>query len=163
MTAARVSHRQHLLGQHPGARRLLAQLKKTARCRAVDNPTILDDHGNLVRSLQHGDVRRRIAVPNDDVGKLPGAITPISPSRPMSRALRPVLATIASIGVMPTSLTNNSASLPCHLPWAKAEALPLSLPLRIAIPRARALRIIWKFASSCLRSRSRTRSPKPLA
>src|SRR6516162_882743 len=33
------------------------------------NPTILDDHGNLVRSLQHGDVRSRISVPNDDVGE----------------------------------------------------------------------------------------------
>src|SRR6516164_158286 len=66
---ARVGHRHDLLGQHPGARRLLAQLNKTACCRAVDNPTILDDHGNLVRSLQHGDVRSRIAVPNDDVSK----------------------------------------------------------------------------------------------
>src|SRR5262249_43057309 len=44
---------------------------------------------------------------------LPGAITPTSPSRPMSQALRLVLATIASIGGMPTSLANNSASLPC--------------------------------------------------
>ena len=89
----------------------------------------------------------------------PDAITPISPSRPMSQALPLVFASIASIGVMPTSLTNSSASLPCHLPWGNAEALPLSLPLRIAIPRARALRIIWKLRSNCLRSRSRIRSP----
>jgi hypothetical protein len=37
--------------------------------------------------------------------RLPGAMTPTSPSRFMSHALALVLATIASIGVMPTSLT----------------------------------------------------------
>jgi hypothetical protein len=43
---------------------------------------------------------------------------------------------------MPTSLTNNSASLPCQRPWLKAEALPVSLPLIIEMPRSRALRSI---------------------
>jgi hypothetical protein len=44
---------------------------------------------------------------------------------PHSSALRLILATIASIGGMPTSLTNNSASLPCQRPCRKAEALPV--------------------------------------
>ena len=73
---------------------------------------------------------------------LPVVITPTSPSRPMSQALRLVLATIASIGGKPTSLTNNSASLPCQRPWLKAEALPVSLPLMTDMPWSRALRII---------------------
>jgi antitoxin component of RelBE/YafQ-DinJ toxin-antitoxin module len=55
----------------------------------------------------------------------------------MSQALRLVLATIASIGGMPTSLTNNSASLPCQRPWLKAEALPVSLLLITGMPRSR--------------------------
>src|SRR5712675_988190 len=92
---------------------------------------------------------------------LPGAITPTSPARLTIAALPLVLATIASMGVMPTCLTNSSASLPCHFPWLKADALPVSLPLKIGMPRSRALRIIWNEVSSCARKRSRTRSPKP--
>ena len=60
----------------------------------------------------------------------------------MSQALRLVLATIASIGGIPTSLTNNSASLRCQRPRQKAYALPVSLPLITDMPWSRALRII---------------------
>src|SRR6516162_115539 len=80
---------------------------------------------------------------------LPAAITPTSPSRPTSQALRLVLATIASIAGMPTSLTNNSASLPCQRPWLKAEALPVSLPLITNMPRSRALRTFNGTRRSC--------------
>jgi len=59
----------------------------------------------------------------------------------MSQALLLVLATIASIGGIPTSLTNNSASLPCQRPWLKAEALPVSLPLASGISREAEKRI----------------------
>ena len=68
---------------------------------------------------------------------LPGANYADPPSRPMSQALLLVLATIASIGGIPTSLTNNSASLPCQRPWLKAEAFPVSLPLITNMPRSR--------------------------
>ena len=67
----------------------------------------------------------------------------------MSQALLLVLATIASIGGIPTSLTNNSASLPCHRLWLKAEALPVSLPLITNMPRSRALRTFNGTRRSC--------------
>jgi hypothetical protein len=37
-----------------------------------DDPTVLDDRRNFTRPLQHGNVGKRVAVPNHDVGELAG-------------------------------------------------------------------------------------------
>jgi hypothetical protein len=92
-----------------------------------DDPTVLDDRRNFTRPLQHGNVGKRVAVPNHDVGELAGGNHADPPSRPMSQALLLVLATIASIGGIPTSLTNNSASLPCQRPMVEGNAKVINI------------------------------------
>src|ERR1700731_4486968 len=50
---------------------LARQLAEAARL-AIDAPAVLDDGRNFARTLQHGNIGKRIAVPNHDVGELAG-------------------------------------------------------------------------------------------